>query len=234
MISHDPKDAIEIVLVDDNLADQEIARRVFGSQANVRKLSNLSDGYHLTRAVMQVLVVDDSRADFEIIARQLGGVQEFRSEVEHCADASGCSKALTSEIVDCVLLDYRLGADSGLEVLGRIRAEGHDHPVIMLTGQGDEQTAVGAMKGGAQDYLVKDGVTSAVLARSISNAVQKVRLERSLREKQNELEGFVSVVEHDLRNPVCSALDSIQVIGEFYAGNPLDSRGLDLIGGAVK
>jgi chemotaxis family two-component system sensor kinase Cph1 len=72
-----------------------------------------------------------------------------------------------------------------------------------------------------------------VLRRSISNAVQKVLLERSLREKQNELEGFVSVVAHDLRNPVCSAMDSIQVIQEFYADSPLDSRGLDLIGGAV-
>jgi light-regulated signal transduction histidine kinase (bacteriophytochrome) len=89
------------------------------------------------------------------------------------------------------------------------------------------------MKRGAQDYLLKDGVTNVVLRRAISNAVQKVVLERSLREKQNELEGFVSVVAHDLRNPVCSALDSIQVIREYYAGAPLDSRGLDLIGGAV-
>ena len=45
MISHDPKDAIEVVLVDDNLADQEIARRVFGSQANVCRLRILSDGH---------------------------------------------------------------------------------------------------------------------------------------------------------------------------------------------
>jgi len=45
MSSHEPKCAIEIVLVDDNLADQEIARRVFGSQANVCKLRILSDGH---------------------------------------------------------------------------------------------------------------------------------------------------------------------------------------------
>jgi light-regulated signal transduction histidine kinase (bacteriophytochrome) len=89
------------------------------------------------------------------------------------------------------------------------------------------------MKRGAQDYLLKDGVTHVVLRRAISNAVQKVLLERSLKEKQNELEGFVSVVAHDLRNPVCSARDSIQVIRDFYSGRPLDSRGLDLIGGAV-
>jgi len=132
-----------------------------------------------------------------------------------------------------VLLDYRLGADSGLEVLTALRDEGYDHPVIMLTGQGDEQVAVDAMKRGAQDYLVKDAVTSVVLRRAISNAVQKALLERSLREKQNELEGFVSVVAHDLRNPVYSALDSIQVIRDFYAGSPLGSRGLGLIAGAV-
>jgi CheY-like chemotaxis protein len=45
MISHEPKDAIQVVLVDDNLADQEIARRVFGSLANVCRLRILSDGH---------------------------------------------------------------------------------------------------------------------------------------------------------------------------------------------
>src|SRR5690606_27133872 len=118
-------------------------------------------------------------------------------------------------------------------VLTALRGEGYDHPVIMLTGQGDERVAVEAMKRGAQDYLMKDGVTNVVLRRAISNAVQKVLLERSLREKQNELEGFVSVVAHDLRNPVCSALDSIQVIRDYYSGRILDARGLELIGGAV-
>ena len=187
----------------------------------------------MTRPVMHLLVVDDSRADYEIIIRELERVRAFRSEAEHCPDASSCLQMLKSEIVDCILLDYRLGADSGLDVLTALRGEGYDHAVIMLTGQGDEQIAVEAMKRGAQDYLVKDCVTSVVLRRAIYNAVQKVLLKRSLREKQDELEGFVSVVAHDLRNPVCSALDSIQVIRDFYAGSPLDSRGLELIGGAV-
>jgi hypothetical protein len=187
----------------------------------------------MPRPEMHVLVVDDSRADFEIISRELSRVRAFRSNAEHCPDAHSCLAVLDSEIVDCVLLDYRLGPDSGLDVLAALRGEGYDHPVIMLTGQGDERVAAEAMKRGAQDYLMKDGVTNVVLRRAISNAVQKVLLERSLREKQNELEGFVSVVAHDLRNPVCSALDSVQVIRDFYVGSPLDSRGLDLIGGAV-
>lgn len=185
------------------------------------------------RPVMHLLVVDDSRADYEIISRELERVRSFLSNTEHCPNAASCLEALASEAVDCVLLDYRLGPDSGLDVLTELRGEGYDHPVIMLTGQGDERVAVEAMKRGAQDYLLKDGVTNVVLRRAISNAVQKVILERSLKEKQNELEGFVSVVAHDLRNPVCSALDSIQVIRDYYAGATLDSRGLELIGGAV-
>ena len=44
MISHDPNDAIEVVLIDDNPADQEIARRVFGSRSTVCRLRILSDG----------------------------------------------------------------------------------------------------------------------------------------------------------------------------------------------
>ena len=185
------------------------------------------------RRVMHLLVVDDSRADFEIISRELDRVRSFLSDAEHCTDASSCLEALASEVFDCVLLDYRLGPDSGLDVLTALRGEGYDHAVIMLTGQGDERVAVEAMKRGAQDYLPKDGVTNVVLRLAISNAVQQVLLERSLREKQDELEGFVSVVAHDLRNPICSALDSIQVIRDYYPGKPLDSRGMDVIGGAV-
>ena len=61
--------------------------------------------------------------------------------------------------VDCLFLDYHLGAQTGLDVLADIRGAGNDVPVITLTGQGNEAVAVEAMKRGAQDYLSKADLT---------------------------------------------------------------------------
>jgi two-component system response regulator FixJ len=55
----------------------------------------------------------------------------------------------------CVLLDVRLPGMSGLEVQAQLHKMGNDLPVIVMTGEGDIQTAVCAMKGGAADFLEK-------------------------------------------------------------------------------
>ena len=59
-----------------------------------------------------------------------------------------------------VLLDYRLPDTIAIELMPRLqeRARGEELPVIILTHMDDVQTAVAAMKQGAYDYLVKDGL----------------------------------------------------------------------------
>lgn len=187
----------------------------------------------MSETAVRVLVVDDSRTDFLIVSHELDRIKTFPVDVKHCAEAAECRAALDGDQVDCVLLDYMLGADSGLEVLASIREAGFDHPVIMLTGQGDEQVAVEAMKRGAQDYLVKDGITHLVLRRAIANAAEKVALARRLREQREELEAFVSVVAHDLRNPIFAAHGSLEVIRDFYRNKPLDDKAWGLLEGSM-
>jgi DNA-binding response OmpR family regulator len=82
---------------------------------------------------------------------------------------------------DCILLDYNLPDLSGDELLQIVieSAELPAYPVMMLTGKGNERLAVRSLLGGAQDYIVKDGLTPEALIRALGNAVQKVRNERS-------------------------------------------------------
>src|SRR6202012_1865013 len=117
-----------------------------------------------------------------------------------------------------VLLDYSLPGDNGIQVLKRIRAEQPHLPVIMLTGQGNEAIAVEAMKEGAQDYLVKSTITPEILHRTVSTAVDRVAMKRSLKEQQDhiqqqadelkyindELETFTYIASHDMRSPLVS------------------------------
>ena len=188
---------------------------------------------------LKILLIDDNPADAELLRRLLNKISEFQVEFTHCLDAESGQQALAARKTDCLLLDYRLGEHDGLEVLASIRALGDDVPTIVLTGAGNETVAVEAMKRGAQDYMVKDVVvrqvmTPKALYRAITNAIEKVRLKRLVAEKQRELEAFVSVASHDLKTPLCSVRNNVEVILDFYRDKPLDARGNEFLVAALR
>lgn len=126
-----------------------------------------------------LLIVDDDPV-FALFVRQV--VTALGSDFPcspHCVDTPEKALAeLAAGNYDLVLLDYHLPGADGLEVLSRIRqlpAE-HQPAVIMLTGSGNETVAVEAMKLGARDYLLKDGLESAPLLRSLSSALRQKQL----------------------------------------------------------
>lgn len=84
---------------------------------------------------------------------------------------------LSAADFDCVLLDLGLPDAIGLETLHRVRARTQRTPVIVLTGLDDEDAGEAAVEAGAQDYLVKGKVDSALLTRAIRYAVGRRHVE---------------------------------------------------------
>lgn len=78
---------------------------------------------------------------------------------------------------DCVFLDYGLPDGDGLTLVQDVRRSGLKVPLIVLTGQGDEQIAVELMKAGASDYITKGKMSSDSLSRSLYNALRVYRAE---------------------------------------------------------
>jgi signal transduction histidine kinase len=137
-------------------------------------------------APLRILIVDDSPEDREVYRRMLTADPEQPYELlEADLGEDGLEMAI-SESPDCLLLDYRLPDVDGLEFLIRLREKGRV-PVIVLTGQGNEAVAVEAMKGGAQDYLLKGAVTRQGLQSSVRNAIEKVALQREVEERTADL-----------------------------------------------
>ncbi|MDH3598390.1 MAG: ATP-binding protein [Candidatus Tectomicrobia bacterium] len=177
---------------------------------------------------LTIVAVDDNPADFGILRRRLHDIPDLDCNIIHCPTAAAVKEVLANERVDCLFLDYHLGAQTGLDVLSEIRAAGNDVPVITLTGQGNEAVAVEAMKRGAQDYLAKADLTPEALHLAIDNALEKVALTRKLAETQDELKQFASTAAHDLKAPLRRIRQFCQRLQE-KCQNKLDKEEYELL-----
>jgi len=135
---------------------------------------------------LRILIVDDSPEDRELYRRLLGQDPAQEYELLEAEMGEQGLEMAGREHPDCLLLDYRLPDMDGLEFLERLLRDGLV-PVIVLTGQGSEAVAVQAMKGGAQDYLLKGAISRQELRRAVQNAVEKVALRRKVEERTAEL-----------------------------------------------
>src|ERR1043165_4157472 len=119
---------------------------------------------------LQVLVIEDYEDDFLNVC-QLLRKSVPRAEVERAATADTGLQIALEDRHDACLLDYRLGESDGLEVLRQLKRSEATVPVIFLTGQGDEEIAVEAMKAGATDYLLKSRLTAPLLEAALRYAL---------------------------------------------------------------
>lgn len=120
---------------------------------------------------LKILVVDDDDVDRMAVRRALkaSGLEASVTEAE---DAQSALARLAKEHFDCTLLDYRMPGSDGLDVVRLARDKGILVPFIMLTGFGDEQTAVELMKAGAADYIPKSSLTPERLALSLRGVLR--------------------------------------------------------------
>ena len=133
---------------------------------------------------LRVLLVEDSEDDALLIVQALqeGGftVHDRRVETEATFRA-----ALAEETWDLIIADYVLPRFSGVAAIRIARELGLDLPIIMVSGKAGEETAVEAMRAGAQDYLLKGNL--ARLAPAIRRELQDAEVRRERRRAEEAL-----------------------------------------------
>ncbi|MFW5831391.1 MAG: response regulator [Prolixibacteraceae bacterium] len=113
---------------------------------------------------MKILLLEDNSTDAELTIRSLKKAWP-QCSVEHVSSVKEAQEILEENpLFDIALLDMQLPDGNGLDILMEIRQKQLDIAVAMLTGSGDEEVAVAALKAGADDYTVKQpGYTTKVI-----------------------------------------------------------------------
>lgn len=135
---------------------------------------------------LDILVIDDDAVDRMTVKRHLTKtpLQAAITEVDTMLAAQ---QQLAAATFDCILLDFRLPDGDGIKFIKQLRFDGNRLPIIVLTGQGDEQTAVKLMKAGATDYLAKSLISPDGLHSLIRHAMNAYRAEQRAWAAQEQL-----------------------------------------------
>jgi PAS domain S-box-containing protein len=138
----------------------------------------------------KVLIIDDEPVDREIFKQYLDADRPgtyLYAEADNGRDGLQRQNGFNP---DCILLDLNLPDMDGLKTI-RLLHDGRDMlpcAVVMLTGAGNEEVAVEAMKLGAMDYLVKGPASANALSRIVANSVERYRFQREIAEQRLALE----------------------------------------------
>jgi len=142
--------------------------------------------------IISLLLVEDSESDAALLLAELkrAKFQVAHRRVETKADYL---TAMQNQSWDAVISDYVLPQFSGPEALCLLRESGNDLPFIMVSGIYGEDTAVTAMKAGANDYVMKGNLSR--LAPALERELVAVGERRSRRRAEGAKQFLASIVE---------------------------------------
>jgi two-component system cell cycle sensor histidine kinase/response regulator CckA len=139
---------------------------------------------------LKVLIIDDEPVDREIFKQYLDADRPgafLYAEAATGRDGLSQQKRFNP---DCILLDLNLPDLDGLKMI-RLLHDGRDMlpcAIVMLTGAGNEEVAVEAMKLGVMDYMAKGPASAHALSRIVASAVQRFRYQEEIAEQRLALE----------------------------------------------
>jgi PAS domain S-box-containing protein len=145
---------------------------------------------------IRLLVVEDDEDDFFLLEKRLKK-SSFQKQIKWANSFEKAREFLKSESADLVIIDYRLGAHTGLELVAWVNDHFPFTPTILLTGLRTTNIDQEALRSGVYDYLVKDQYTEEEIDRSIRYAIEKSKVLKSLKESENKFKNlFENSVEY--------------------------------------
>jgi len=129
---------------------------------------------------MKLLLVEDNSTDAEFLAASLRRSGASDIDLTHVSTLKEGTRAVRKGGFDVVLLDMGLPDGSGMECVEAVQEADPDMPIVVLSGQDDEEFALDILNKGVQDYLVKWEGKGRLIMRSIRYAIERKRSEKHL------------------------------------------------------
>jgi signal transduction histidine kinase len=151
---------------------------------------------------IKVLLIDDDEDDYIITREIISDIPASNYSLDWTDSFTQALDLIAQKRHDVYLVDYRLGAHDGLELINRAIAGGSTAPLILLTGQSDRETDEKAMRLGAADFLVKGTFTPFDLERSIRYSIEHAKSLAQIQKFNTELEQRVEARTRELNQAI--------------------------------
>jgi diguanylate cyclase (GGDEF)-like protein/PAS domain S-box-containing protein len=143
---------------------------------------------------IRVLLVEDNEDDYIFTRELLADVQEPQFELEWVSTYEGALETISRQQHDVYLLDYRIGAYNGLDLLQQMLSNGCDAPIILLTGSSTRTVDLEALQLGATDFLSKQEISGGQLERTLRYAVRQRQLYQQVKQQAQQEQALNRIV----------------------------------------
>jgi two-component system sensor histidine kinase/response regulator len=200
-----------------------------------------------------VLIVDDDAALLQALPEALH-LRMSHAVVDTADSAAAALRRIAETDYDAIVCDIKMPGMDGLALLAEIRALRPDTPTLLITGHGEHDLAVQALRGGAYDFIQKPidrdyfiaSLHRAIQLRQLRREVERqshalerhaCELEQIVQERTKQLQQanatkdrFLAVLSHELRNPLTAIQTATHVLRRYAAGDRNLSQVAEVIG----
>ncbi|MEO7311677.1 MAG: ATP-binding protein [Chitinophagaceae bacterium] len=134
--------------------------------------------------LLRILIVEDDEDDYMLLTEYFKNLRSWQYELKWVQRYEEALKELCSNYHTLCFCDYRLGAKNGVDLIKDSVSNKSDTPIILLTGRGNYQVDIEAMKAGAIDYLIKADLDEDRVERTIRFTLQQVNNLRKVQESE--------------------------------------------------
>jgi PAS domain S-box-containing protein len=130
--------------------------------------------------------VDDDEDDYYIISDYISAISGNKFIIDWTNSYNEGKEKILNKDYDLYFVDYRLGNQTGLDLLKEVCSNGCDEPIVLLTGKGNKTIDIQAMQNGATDYLIKSEINTEKIERCIRYSLDRTASLKELKSRENK------------------------------------------------
>jgi signal transduction histidine kinase len=178
----------------------------------------------VSAGLIQALLVDDAEIEFRSLQHMLQKLSTPLYRLDWAANYAEGLAAFQRDRHDVYLIDFKLGPDSGLDLIRAAREQGVMKPIILLTAYGNVAVDAAATEIGANDYLVKGEFDAVILDRAVRYATRQARNIVELERRLAETRAAVAKLKLETERRTLAEAELSNVLGRMVSEQEAERR----------